>query len=192
MNYQKLIAVTIALTVCALAGSNVTAHGGGASGHGGGFGEGGFRGGFGGGGLHSGGAFHGSGFRAGRFRDNGFRGNRFHHRGFHDRFFFFGDFGDPLFYYPDPYYGSYPYGYDPYDYGYGSYDRRVYQGNAGYTDSLVGQVQFRLARAGYYHGAIDGVSGNSTRRAIRQYERAHNLPADGQIWGRLLTIMGLG
>jgi peptidoglycan hydrolase-like protein with peptidoglycan-binding domain len=57
---------------------------------------------------------------------------------------------------------------------------------------LVGQVQLRLARAGYYHGAVDGVSGNATRRAIRDYERAHSLPADGQIRGRLLTTMGLG
>jgi hypothetical protein len=37
MNYKNLIAVTIALTVCALAGSNVTAYGGGGGGHGGGF-----------------------------------------------------------------------------------------------------------------------------------------------------------
>jgi peptidoglycan hydrolase-like protein with peptidoglycan-binding domain len=36
------------------------------------------------------------------------------------------------------------------------------------------------------------VSGNATRRAIREYQRAHNLPADGQIRGRLLTTMGLG
>jgi peptidoglycan hydrolase-like protein with peptidoglycan-binding domain len=57
---------------------------------------------------------------------------------------------------------------------------------------LIGQVQLRLARAGYYHGAIDGVSGNATRRAIREYERAHSLPADGQIRGRLLTTMGIG
>src|SRR5258707_2012761 len=71
MNYKKLIAVTIALTVCAFAGSNVTAHGGGGGGgHGGGFGGGGgFRGGdfyggfcgdgFCGGGVH--GAFEGGG-----------------------------------------------------------------------------------------------------------------------------------
>jgi len=32
MNYKKLIAVTIALTVCAFAASNVTAHGGGVRG----------------------------------------------------------------------------------------------------------------------------------------------------------------
>jgi len=44
----------------------------------------------------------------------------------------------------------------------------------------------------YYRGVIDGVSGNATRRAIRDYQRAHSLPADGQIRGRLLTSMGLG
>jgi hypothetical protein len=54
MSYKKLIAVTIALTVCALTGSNVMAHGGGGGGHGGGF-DGGFDGGFGGGGFRGGG-----------------------------------------------------------------------------------------------------------------------------------------
>jgi hypothetical protein len=126
------------------------------------------------------------------FNGHGFRGDRFRHRDFGDRFVFFGDFGDPFFYYPYPYYGYYPYGYYPYDYGYNSYAEPVYQGSAGYPDPLIGQVQLRLARAGYYHGAIDGVSGNATRRAIREYERAHSLPADGQIRGRLLTTMGIG
>ena len=72
------------------------------------------------------------------------------------------------------------------------YHQPFYQGSAGCTDELVGQIQLRLARAGYYHGAVDGVSGNATRRAIRDYQRAHSLPADGQIRGRLLTSMGLG
>jgi hypothetical protein len=188
MNYKKLIPVTIALTVCAFTGSSVMAHGGG-GGHGGGFGGGGFHGGF------ASGSFRGGGFRSGfrgaGFRGRGFRGDRFHHRDFDDRFFFFGDFGDPFFYYPYPYYGYYPYGDYLYDYGYGSYDEPVYQGSARHTDSLIGQVQFRLARAGYYHGAIDGVSGNATRRAIREYERAHGLPSDGRIGQRLLAVMGL-
>jgi hypothetical protein len=75
-----------------------------------------------------------------------------------------------------------------------SYNEPVDQGSAGYTDQLVGQIQLCLARAGYYNGLIDGVSGNATRRAIvnMSYERAHSLPADGQIRGRLLTTMGLG
>jgi len=189
MTYRNLVAATIVVTVCIFVGSNAMAqrHGG--------FGGGGFRGG--GGGFRAGGGafgrtgFNGGGFRGG-FNGRGFRGDRFRHRDFDGRFVFFGDFGDPFFYYPYPYYGYYPYGYYPYGYGYDSYDQPVYQGRGGYTDSLIGQVQLRLARSGYYHGAIDGVSGNATRSAIREYERAHSLPADGQISGRLLTTMGLG
>jgi Putative peptidoglycan binding domain len=187
MNYNKLIAVTIAITVCAFGVSNVTAHGGGGGGggHGGGFGGGG---GFRGGGFNGG--FRGGGFH-GAFNGGGFRGGRFNNRGFDNRFFFFGDFGDPFFYYPYSYYGYYPYDYYPYGYGYDSYDEPVYPGGAGYTDSVIGEVQLRLARGGYYHGAIDGVSGSETRRAIRAYEHAHALPQDGKVGQRLLTTMGL-
>jgi hypothetical protein len=184
MTYKGLTAAIIGVTVCILAGSNAMAqrHGGFGGGSGS-FGRAGFGGGFRGGGSRGG--FDGRGFR-----DGGFRGDRFHHRDFNDRFVFFGDFGDPFFYYS--YYGYPPYGYYPYSYGPDSYDQPVYQSKAAYTDSLTGEVQLRLARAGYYRGAIDGVGGNATRRAIREYERAHSLPVDGQIRGRLLITMGLG
>jgi hypothetical protein len=97
-----------------------------------------------------------------------FFNDRFHHfRRFHNRTFIFVDtFGFPFFY-PYPYYGYYPYDY----YGYGDY---------GYsTTYTVIEVQRRLARAGYYHGPIDGIMGPQTRRAIRAYERDHNMPAYG-------------
>jgi len=71
------------------------------------------------------------------------------------------------------------------------YNQSVYQGSAGYTDQLVEQIQLRLARAGYYHSSIDGVSGNGARRAIGEYKRAHGLPEDGKIGQQLLTTMGL-
>jgi Putative peptidoglycan binding domain len=208
MNYKNIAAVTIGLAICIFAASSAMAQrhgGGGFAGSGAGFG----RAGFSGGGFNRGG-FNGSGFRGGfngggshvgfngrNFTGRGFRRDRdFHRDRFRDRHFddfvFFGDFWDPFFYYPYSYYGYYPYGYYPNDYGFDSYDPSVYQRRGGYTDSLVGQVQVRLTRAGYYHGAIDGVSGNATRKAIRDYQRAHNLPADGQIRSRLLTSMGLG
>ncbi len=66
-----------------------------------------------------------------------------------------------------PYYGYYPYNYYGYNdsgYGYGN---------------IVVEVQSRLARAGYYHGPIDGIMGPQTRRAIRAYERDHNQRAYG-------------
>ena len=102
------------------------------------------------------------------------------HRFFNDRFhrfhnnrtFIFVDtFGFPFFY-PYAYYG-----YSDYRYGYGN--------------ATVVEVQRRLARAGYYHGAIDGIMGPQTRRAIRAYERDHNMPAYGVIDGQRLTTMGL-
>ena len=116
---------------------------------------------------------------------------RRHHRFSSNQFVFFGDFGYPFFY-GYPYYGygyGYPYGYDYYggygygygDQGYGYGDQGYGYGNQGYGyggrnrgGSSVVQLQRRLARAGYYHGAIDGIMGPETRRAIRAYERSHN------------------
>src|SRR5438477_5233365 len=91
-------------------------------------------------------------------------------------------------------YGYYPYGYSgysPYDYSYGyySYDRSGYGAYA--NGSIVIQVQSRLARAGYYRGAIDGAMGPRTRYAIQAYERDHGLRVDGAISGSLLRNMGL-
>jgi hypothetical protein len=92
----------------------------------------------------------------------GIRDDRFHRR----TFIFVDTFGFP-FLYPYPYYGYYPYdyyGYNDYGYGYGT---------------TVVEVQRRLARAGYYHGPIDGIMGPQTRRAIRAYERDRGMPAYG-------------
>jgi hypothetical protein len=70
-------------------------------------------------------------------------------------------------------YDYYSYGYNPsYRYDYGYYSDPAY--GYGYADrSSIAQLQRRLARAGYYYGAIDGIMGSQTRRAIRAYERAY-------------------
>src|SRR5206468_10303390 len=104
------------------------------------------------------------------------------------------------------YYGGYPYGYgynpygygDPYGYGYGyGYGGNQYGGDYGYgngngygqygqaTHSRVAELQRRLARAGYYHGSVDGVLGAQTRRAIRAYERDHGYASNGPGFLRL-------
>jgi hypothetical protein len=86
-----------------------------------------------------------------------------------------------------PYYGAYPYGY-----GYYSPRYTVYPADRAYTDdATVAAVQRRLARGGYYHGAIDGVIGPGTRTAIRGFERNNGLPVDGVIDRDLLRTMGL-
>jgi hypothetical protein len=182
MNSKNMTALTIAAILCILSGSTALAQR-----HGGGFGGG--RG-FGSSGFHGGGSRGASNGRG--FGGRGFRGDRFHHRHFGDRFEFFGDFGDPFFYDSFYGYGYYPYGGYPYGYGYSSYDPDIYPGGGGYRGSLTEELQVRLALAGFYHGSIDGVNGSATRRAIRDYERVHGLPADGKVTGRLLTTMGVG
>lgn len=89
---------------------------------------------------------------------------------------------------------GYPYGYSsyyPYDYSYGHYGYNRPGYNTYANGSIVIQVQSRLARAGYYHGAIDGAMGPRTHYAIQAYERDHALRVDGAISGQLLRNMGL-
>ena len=137
----------------------------------------------------SGGNWHGGNWHGGNWHG----GNWGHHHHGND-VIFIGSFGFPLWWgwgwdpwwgwgYPYGgygYYGSgYPYGYgygDPYGYGYGGNAYGDYRSGAGYGEashSRVAELQRRLARAGYYHGSVDGVLGPQTRRAIRAYERDH-------------------
>src|SRR5213082_611163 len=101
-------------------------------------------------------------------------GNWRHHHNNNNDVIFIGSFGFPFWGlgwgYPYGYGYGYPYGYDygygyPYGYGYGDRSR---------GGSSVAQLQRRLARAGYYHGSIDGIMGPETRRAIRAYEGSRN------------------
>jgi hypothetical protein len=125
---------------------------------------------------------------AGTYSRSGGHWGHHHHHGSHSHF----SIGIGLGY---PYYGygyGYPYyGYNPYGYGYfGS--RAVVYSTANYTDdATVAAVQRRLARAGYYHGSIDGVIGSGTRSAIRAYERNHGLLVDGRIDRQLLATLGI-
>ena len=117
--------------------------------------------------------------RFNRFNDGRFvRNHRFHHFNHFNHFnnvVFIGDFGFPWWWGwgwgPSWGWGSgYPYGY------YGGYNYGDYGSGYGYSDSSgsrVAELQSRLASAGYYHGAIDGIMGPATRRAIRAYERDH-------------------
>jgi len=109
-------------------------------------------------------------FNDGRFVGN-HRFNRFNRFNHFNNVVFIGDFGFPWWWGWGwgPWSGwssGYPYGYYGYNYGSGY----------GYSDSSgsrVAKLQSRLASAGYYHGAIDGIMGPATRRAIRAYERDH-------------------
>src|SRR5262249_27963547 len=113
-------------------------------------------------------------FNDGRFVRN-HRFNRFNRFNHFNNVVFIGDFGFPWWWGWGwgPWWGGgwgYPYGYYG-GYNYGGYGSGYGYGNS--SGSRVAELQSRLARAGYYHGAIDGIMGPATRRAIRAYERDH-------------------
>jgi hypothetical protein len=152
-----------------------------------------------GGGMHPNGGWH----NGWRHHNRGWYYNpRYYYRGgSRVNFYFGGAFGYPYFGYPFfgyPYYGYAPYGYGYPGGAYYTYDPRgIYQGrvvnrSAAGKNSVAAQVQQQLAARGYYRGQIDGIVGDGTRRAIRNFERANNLPVDGQIDDQLLGAMGLG
>ena len=43
------------------------------------------------------------------------------------------------------------------------------------------QIQAALMNAGYYKGTIDGKLGKKTRRAVKEFQKANNLKADGKV-----------
>jgi peptidoglycan hydrolase-like protein with peptidoglycan-binding domain len=101
--------------------------------------------------------------------------------------------------YPWAYYGygypyAYPYYYDDgyYDNGYAANDYSQSEYNNGDLDSSVRHVQEALARAGYYHGAIDGSFGPATQNAVRRFQRSHGLGVTGEIDRPVIEALGLG
>jgi len=61
------------------------------------------------------------------------------------------------------------------------------QGNEGYLyksgkKSLTHKdIQLALKNAGFYNGTIDGKIGKNTKRAIREFQKANGLKADGVV-----------
>ena len=43
------------------------------------------------------------------------------------------------------------------------------------------QIQTALKNSGYYQGMVDGKMGKKTRKAVRAFQKANNLPADGKV-----------
>ncbi|MCX6970660.1 MAG: peptidoglycan-binding protein [Verrucomicrobia bacterium] len=60
------------------------------------------------------------------------------------------------------------------------------------AQSMEAAVQTVLAKQGYYQGPIDGSVGPATSRAIRNYQRDHQLTPTGTINPALTASMGLG
>jgi len=69
--------------------------------------------------------------------------------------------------------------------GYGSNDRSA-------VAAEVADLQDKLARAGYYHGQIDGVLGPETRHALVRYQSAKGLEPSGNLTPDTLRSLGMG
>jgi hypothetical protein len=110
---------------------------------------------------------------------------------FNHRFFVFDDgfwYGLDDGFYPYDYYGYA----DPYYYG--SEDQGYYSDEgsaAAYSTSTVSAVQSRLATQGYYRGAIDGVYGPQTRRALTRYQSKRGLQVTGGLTPDTLQALGV-
>jgi len=141
------------------------------------------------GGSGNGGNWHGGG---GHGHGHHGHGHGYYYSGFYP--YWYGGFYP--YWYDYPYYGASLYYDGYYNGGYGYEDGRVYNGRVaneegGSGHSIVSSVQEQLAQNGFYHGPIDGVIGNQTRNAIRQYERRNGLPEDGRIDNDLLNSLGV-
>lgn len=51
------------------------------------------------------------------------------------------------------------------------------------------QIQIALKNAGYFEGVIDGKMGKNTRKAIREFQKANNLPVDGKVGKKTWTAL---
>jgi hypothetical protein len=121
-----------------------------------------------------------------RSRDHWWHG---HHCRFVNGSWFIFDAGfDPWWPYWFDYYAYDYYAY-PYDYDTADYDQKGYADQ--YADSTVAAAQQRLAQQGYYRGAIDGVFGPETRRAVSRYQGNHGLRVTGNLTTDTLQALGL-
>jgi hypothetical protein len=148
-----------------------------------GFGGGG--GGFGGGGHFGGGVHFGGG---GHFGGG--------HYGWHGGHGYGGHWYGGGYY---PYYGywGYPYGwgsdYPYYGDSYGYYDGSdAYVDNATPNTGTVVAAQKELAKLGYYHGAIDGVVGPETEKAIRWFQSVDKIRVTGELDDQTLQALQIG
>ena len=53
----------------------------------------------------------------------------------------------------------------------------------------VKQIQTALKNAGYYKGVVNGKMGRSTRHAVREFQKANNLPVDGKVGKKTWDVL---
>jgi len=61
----------------------------------------------------------------------------------------------------------------------------------GSTGDMVRQIQIRLINSGFMTGSADGVYGNKTAVAVRDFQRENDLKSDGIVGVETLALLGL-
>lgn len=61
----------------------------------------------------------------------------------------------------------------------------------GSSGETVKQIQTRLADWGYYSGSVDGIYGSATELAVRRFQAANGLTADGICGSATLAAIGI-
>ena len=61
----------------------------------------------------------------------------------------------------------------------------------GSSGPMVTKIQNNLKKWGYYTGAVDGVFGAETSRAVRQFQRKNGLTVDGIVGNSTLAALGI-
>ena len=62
------------------------------------------------------------------------------------------------------------------------------QGSKG---STVRQIQQKLKNWGYYNGAVDGIFGSGTKKAVIRFQQKNKLTADGIVGAKTLQALGI-
>ena len=61
----------------------------------------------------------------------------------------------------------------------------------GMSGDMVAEIQTRLKNWGYYDGAVDGIFGSRTEKAVKYFQRTNNLAVDGQVGDKTLAALGI-
>ena len=61
----------------------------------------------------------------------------------------------------------------------------------GMSGQTVAAIQTRLKSWGYYSGAVDGIYGSATEKAVKYFQSKNGLAADGQAGDKTLAALGL-
>lgn len=61
----------------------------------------------------------------------------------------------------------------------------------GSSGATVKQIQTKLKNWGYYDGAVDGVFGSGTEKAVKSFQRKNGLTVDGKVGPATLAALGI-